>query len=306
LKKNYSQKRTRNVTFERNKDKSVTFNYDSDIPSSVLLILTFNQLTNANEDIVKKTMKGYRGEILTLHPANQDEGIGFSYSYRTILGNVKAEPNFNFKYMLPFKKGRQVKVRYLNYLGKKFGNSVPKNWKYFQFLTKPNDTVLAIRKGVVVSVTDGIKTDKISEFNFKSKSNSIIIEHEDGTFARYNVLKDKSIMVNVGDIVYPSAPIAVSGSYDLEENSQLRLSIYYLDKKILKYDFSNSKNETLKNKTHLYSYIDPFFSMENNEHIKLEKNLTYTSLFNNSIIEFEMSRREKKKWKKKRVLIKKR
>ncbi|MEO9570602.1 MAG: hypothetical protein ABJG40_05350, partial [Polaribacter sp.] len=205
---NYSQKITKSITYNRNKDKSVSFYYNSDTPCSVLVILKFKNLTNASGNIIKKTITGFGGEIHTLQPIRPNKSIGFSYSAKTIFGNVNAKPNLDFKYILPFNEGKKVKVRNLNYLGEKFGNSAPKNWRSFQFLTKPNDTVIAIRKGVVIKASDGVKTDKTSRFGYKSNVNSIIIEHEDGTFARYSVLKNKSIMVNVGDTVYPSAPIA--------------------------------------------------------------------------------------------------
>ena len=38
----------------------------------------------------------------------------------------------------------------------------------------------------------------------------MIIEHEDGTLAYYNVLEKNSFMVKVGDIVYPDTPLALS------------------------------------------------------------------------------------------------
>lgn len=301
----FSQTKTREITYQKNKDKSITFYYSSYNPSSVLLILTFNQLTNTSSKIIKKNITGYGGEIVTLHPIDSKQSINFSYSYRILLGNIEAKPDFNFKYILPFKKGKKIKVRNLSYLGKKFGNTAPKNWKSFQFLTKPNDTVLAIRKGIVVSVSDGIKAGKIDQFSYKSKVNSIIIEHQDGTFARYSVLKEKSSLVNIGDTVYPSTPIAIGGSYDLDENSQLRLSIFYLDKKILNYDFSKRKNENLKNRTHLNSYVDPIFYTDEGQFSKLKRNTSYSATFNNSIIELEMNKREKRKWKKKGLLVKK-
>jgi hypothetical protein len=302
----YCQKSTRSITYERNKDKSITFNYNSDIPGSALVILNFTNLENAHAGIVKRTITGYIGEIYTLKPSNSEDGIGFSYRSRIIYGNVEKKPDAKFKYILPFKKGEKVKVRTLNYLGKKFGNTAPKNWKSWQFLTKPNDTIFAIRKGVVVNIKDNIAADTSSEYGYKSESNSITIEHKDGTLAKYDVLKDKSIMVNIGDIVYPSAPIALAGSYHLEENSQLRLSIFYLDEKILAYDFSKRENEKLSNKTHLYSYINPVFYLDDGTTKTLEPNLFYASTFNNSIIELEMRKREKRKWKKNGLLIKKR
>lgn len=185
----YSQKKSFSITFERNDDKSVSFNYEKDYPGSVFLILEFKQLTNASSRTIKKTIKDYGGRITTLQPIDKNSGIGFSYSYRTITGNINAKPDFDFKYVLPFKENKEVKVKNLSYLGKKFGNSNPENWKYFQFLTQPNDTVCAARKGVVVKVKNGFSANDEAEYGFKSESNSILIEHDDGTLANYSVLK---------------------------------------------------------------------------------------------------------------------
>lgn len=302
----FSQKTERKITYKRNDDKSITFNYSSDIPGSVLVILTFTRLENASANVIKSAVEGYGGQIYTLKPLNGSEGISFSYRSKMFYGNVKAKPDETFKYILPFKKDKKVKVRNLNFLGKKFGNAAPKNWKSWQFLMKPNDTILAIRKGIVISVSDEAKSDKTKKYGYRSNSNSIKIEHKDGTIANYSVLKENSIMVKVGDIVYPSAPIAIAGSYDSEENSQVRLSIYYLDKKILNYDFNQRENESLQNKTHLYSYINPHFQILDGSSTKLEHNTFYSGDFDDSIIELEMTKREKRKWKKNGLLIKKR
>ena len=300
-----AQVRTDKVEYERNDDKSIDFTYSKATLGSTYVILKFKDLTNATSNTVKKTITGYGGSLVTLRPLNSNERIGFSYSYRIVRGNVDAKPDFDFKYILPVKYKKSIKVRNLNYLGKRFGGTEPKNWKSFQFLTEPNDTIYAVRKGVVIRAKDNYKSGKGSkEYGYKSKANYIIIEHEDGTMANYSVLKNNSIMVNVGDTVYPSAPLAVSGTYDKEENSQLRLSIYYLDEIVKDLDFDEKSKETLGNRTHLNAYVNPFFIVNSNQTIQLEKNKTYTALCNNEIIENEMSKRELRKWKKNKKLVK--
>lgn len=299
----YSQKKSFNITFERNDDKSVTFNYEKDYPGSTFLILEFKQLTNASSRTIKKTIKGYGGRITTLQPVDKNSGIGFSYSYRTITGNINAKPDFDFKYVLPFKDNKEVKVKNLSYLGKKFGNSNPKNWKYFQFLTQPNGTVCAARKGVVVKVKNGFSANDEAEYGFKSESNSILIEHDDGTLANYSVLKKNSFMVSVGDKVYPSTPLALSGTYDKEENSQLRFTVYYLDKAIKDYNLDKIKKQTLENRKHFYAYINPMFYVNDNATLQLKDNTLYTAMCNDAIMQFEMSKREKKRLKKKKAKL---
>lgn len=295
------------VVYERNDDKSIDFRYTKSTLGSIYVILKFRNLDNASSDVVKQTISGYGGSLVTLQPSNPSEGISFSYSYRIVPGDVDAKPDFDFKYILPFKKNKDIKVRNLNYLGKRFGNTEPKNWRSFQFLTQPNDTVCAIRKGLVISITNGINTDKskTNEYGYRNKANSITIEHEDGTIAKYEVLKKDSFMVALGDTVYPSAPLAIAGSYDKAENSQLRLSIYFLDKLVKDLDFDEKSKERLGNQTHLYAFVDPLFYVNENEALKLEPNKTYSAVCGVTIIEQEMSKREKKRWKKNRELVKK-
>lgn len=306
LKVSFAQRQKSKVTYKRNKDNSVTFSYSSFLPNSVFIMLNFKNLTNASDDIVKETISGYGGQITTLRPINPDNGIGFSYSTRTFIGNLEKEPDHNFKYILPIKKGNDIKVRYLSYLGKRFGNKEPENWKSFQFLTSLNDTVYAIRKGIVIRIVDKYNNDSSKEFNYRSKSNSITIEHNDGTLANYKVLRKNSMMVKVGDIVYPSAPLAVAGTYDKEENSQLRLSIYYLNKKVKDLPFDKKLSVNLSKRIHIYSYVNPLFCVDSeNSATLLERNKSYTSNYDNTIIALEMTKRERKKWRKKGILIKK-
>ena len=302
----HTQAKKPGVTYKRNDDKSVSFAYEKSSPGSLYIILKFTQLTNSSGDLVKATVNGYRSSLTTLRPIDPKQGIGFAYGYTTLVGNLKAKPDLEFKYILPFKNGKNVKVNNLSYLGKKFGNSEPKNFRAFQFLTEPNDTVFAIRKGIVVSVKDEFKAEDDYEFSYKSEANSITVEHEDGTLANYDVLKDHSFMVDIGDTVYPTTPLALAGTYDKVENSQLRLAIFYLDENVKKLDYDELRKENLTNQTHFYIYVDPMFYSSQNEVLKLEMGKTYNAISNDAIIELEMSNKEKKLWKKTGQLIKKR
>lgn len=294
----FGQTKKVEITYKRNSDNSVTFSYKKTSPGSSFVIINFDQLSNTtDEKEIRKTIKGFTGNLTTLKPIDENQGISFSYSYASIKGDYKATPEHDFKYVLPFKKGKTIKALDLNYLGKKFGNKAPKNWRSFQFLTKPNDTVFASRKGVVVQLQNELNPDAVKEYGFRSNSNYVIIEHSDGTFAKYDVLKKNSVMVKLGQKIYPSMPLAITGSYDKPENSQLRFSIYYLDKDILDYD--ENHKETLANQKHYYASVDPLFYVNDVESIKLISRNNYTSIYNNAIIEYEMTKREKKKRKKK-------
>lgn len=110
-------------------------------------------------------------------------------------------------------------------------------------------------------------------------------------------------MVSVGDKVYPSTPLALSGTYDKEENSQLRFTVYYLDKAIKDYNLDKIKKQTLENRKHFYAYINPMFYVNDNATLQLKDNTFYTAMSNDAIMQFEMSKREKKRLKKKRAKL---
>ncbi|AXT18967.1 M23 family metallopeptidase [Flavobacteriaceae bacterium AU392] len=290
----YGQQKSIEITSKRNDDNSVTLNFKKMNPGSTYVIISFKRLANTNSrSVVQRTIKGRSGNVLTLKPINDKNGIEYSYSYTYMDGDHKPKPDENFKYVLPFKNKEKVEVRNLSYLGKRFGNTEPKNWKAFQFLVTSGDTIYASRKGIVVKIENDLNSDNTQEYSFKSKANYIIVEHKDGTLARYGVLKKNSIMVKLGDKVYPSMPIAIAGSYDKPENSQLRFTVYYLDKGNLE-SYDRSK-ENLSNQRHFYAHIDPFFYVNDGQIIKLTAGNTYSTILNKEIIELEMTKREKKK-----------
>ncbi len=293
----------RKVTYKRNEDKSVTFSFNGETAGTTYVILKLSQLSNTTTpEVVRRSVRGFSGTLVTLFPDNKDQHISFSYSYRMLTGDIDAKPDRAFKYVLPFKKGKEVRVKHLGFLGKKLGGKTPKNFAAFQFLANENDTVCAIRKGVVVRIKDGYNSSKDGEFSYKSQANSILIEHEDGTMASYQVLKRGSFMVKVGDVVYPSTPLAIAGTYDKTENSQVRISVYYLDDIIRHYDFDSRGEESFAKSTHLNAYVNPLFIVNSDGSglLNLNNNEAYTSFYTDDIIQSEMTKREKKRCLKKR------
>jgi murein DD-endopeptidase MepM/ murein hydrolase activator NlpD len=293
----FSQQKPVEITIKRNDDKTVDFYYKKTSPGSTHIIIKFKKLENAKSNLViKKNIKGFSGNLLKLEPFDDKKNINFSYSYSYMLGNSKAKVENQFKYLLPFKSGKEVEAIDLNYLGNKYGNTEPKNWKAIQFLTNPNDTIYASRKGVVVETKNEFSEDNSTEYSYKKGANHIIIEHEDGTLAKYGVLKRNSLMVKLGDKVYPSIPIAIAGTYDKPENSQLRFEVYFLDNEIIASRKIGEK-QTLANQKHYYAFVNPFFHTKSNT-TQLHSGEKYIAIWNDDIIELEMSKREKKKWQK--------
>jgi len=291
----YSQGKAVEINYKRNDDKSISFSFKKKNPGSTYIIVNFNKFENAKgKPTIKKTIKGFSGNLLKLEPLDEKRGISFSFSYTYLIGTSRTKIDRDFKYVLPFKNDKEVKALDLNYVGKRFGNSSPKNWKSIQFLTKPNELVYAARKGMVVAIKNGFSEDTKGPYSYKSEANHIIIEHDDGTLAKYGVLKKNSMLVKLGQKVYPSTPIASAGTYDTEKNSQLRFGVYYLDKEVLN-SYKKGEKQTLGNQKHYYAYVNPIFYTKS-EATQLISGEQYIATYNDAIVEFEMSKREKKKW----------
>lgn len=276
------------LSSKRNKDNSVEINYEKDLFGSFYVITKFNKLTNSLDGEIAKVVKGKRGRLACLKPMDSQKGINYSYTYRSIRGNPNARIDKDFTYILPFEKNTEVYVKRLNNLGTHFNEKEPKNWTAYQFYSKGEIPVVAARKGLVVRIVDGIKSDTTQSYSFKSSKNEILIEHKDGTFARYNALKAGSICVCEGQTVNPGDKIGLTGRYDKKNKYQVRFMIYYLDKKLL-FNMSEMKHKSLN------SYLKPLF-LTSKGIVFLEMKQKYTARCTDDLIMKEFSRREKKKY----------
>lgn len=286
-----SQENSVKITSERNEDQSVDFFYEKEDFGSFFLNLTFTHLENAIPTTYKGGLAGTSGKFLSIKPMSQNSSIGYSYTYTYIRGVLNPKIDASFVYLLPVSKGNTIKAFELSNLEKTYlGNTEPKGWKAFQFLVKPGDTVFSSRKGLIVEVTDGYEAETIADISYKSKENAILMEHEDGTLARYSVLKKGSIMVKPGQTVFPHTPLALAGTYDLESNTQVRFFVYYLSE----YNLENPEKLTLATKKNYYAFVNPIFHTSDGD-VHLKSMQDYTADFTNEHILKELSKREKKK-----------
>jgi hypothetical protein len=155
----------------------------------------------------------------------------------------------------------------------------------------PGDTVFAARKGVIVEITDGFKPDPTKSFAYNSNSNSVLVEHEDGTLAYYGILKSESIMVKIGQTIFPHSPIAIAGTLDSEEHTQMRFYVYYLANENVK---GENRMTTSINNTY-YSFVDPIF-YTNEGKIRLTSRQKYTVDYTSELLLRELSKKEVKKF----------
>ncbi len=287
-----------NITLNRtvNEDKSIDLNYEKKLPGSYYVVVELSNITNCDTDGYKGVISDYSGNLLRLKPSNPQQGIGYSMKSFTMMGDPNPRLDSLFHYTLPFKNGKKVKIYEASHLGEKyFGSEKPANWESYLINFKTPDTVYSMRKGLVVKITNDYEDETSLSKNYTTKRNSLIIEHEDGTFAEYNGFKKNSFMVKLGQTVYPEKSLGTIAIFNKsEENYRFDFSIFYL----VNIDFNDSgETQTMKNAKCRYKYLTPIFLTPDGV-VKIESKKEYIALYNETQLLQELSRSEKKKYNK--------
>ena len=280
-----TQEKQVDITYVINADKSVDFSYQKADPGTYTVILKFSNLTNSTGLSEQSfTLKGYSGGFLTLKPQNKEQGIGFSYRYSYIRGKLNPKYNADFTYLLPCKKGSKVTATETVWIGTKyFGKTPPEDWKSYRFYTKTEDTVTAIRKGTVVDIQDSYDVEKTNGIEFTNNVNKVTIEHTDGTLATYTDFKKGSIMVKLGQTVFPETALGINSVANGNSRFNISLHITYLKSK----DFEST--------TSLYGFVSPHFDTSESGNTILVTQKEYTAADTPEIIGKELSKKELKK-----------
>jgi len=274
-----------------NRDNSVDINYKKTMPGNYFVYLIFKQYDNTYTPKTKFVADSYNGFLFGLTPIDNNRAITYSYSYMYYRGilNAKIEPEF--VYLLPFKDNTSFEARFLtNIDALYFNKQEPKNWKSFQFNCNKSDTICCARKGTVINVVDNYSIDTTKSYSYSSQRNYIIIEHKDGTFAKYEGFDGKKIFVKQGDVVLPNQSLGKLIQYDKTGTYQLRFSIDYL------IENPSEKENTIQRFT--YAYIDPYFQSTEGV-VKLVSQKTYTTKISEDLILKELNKKEIKKRQKK-------
>lgn len=268
------------VTYVINDDRSVEFSYSKNVPGTITLDFVFKKLTNANYVKRPHYLNGYNGRLFLLRPSDPDKGIGFSYSYKFIRGRLKPKVNNEVVYALPFREQETIKVEELSEIGHTFmGKMLPRNWTAYQFKAQQSDTVFASRRGLVVEVVEGFEIDTTS--HFQRNRNQIIVEHNDGSLARYLGFAKNGIFPKVGDKIEVES--ALGTLRDGETKGALQFMVYFL------VGFAYEKEEAAN------EFITPVFAT-NTGNTVLTPGKTYSISRPQELILQEMSKRERKKY----------
>ena len=283
-----------------NDDKTVDFSYKKLSPNSVTVIVNFSFLENSLNptNIVEKVSKP-EGRLFSLKPINNEQNIGFNYSYSFFNHKVNPRIDKDFVYILPYKKEIQMYVEELSYLGSTYSDKEePKGWKSYSFSSNEVQQIFPVRKGVVVEVIRDFDIDTTKTFTYYSKMNSVKIEHSDGTIAMYSGFNKNKIYVNIGDLVYPNYNIlGETVLYDKRKKYRINFSLYYYSTKNgvkLSNLFQNNQIENV--------YVTPTF-YQNGESVKLKKDSFYESDYNDKTLFQNFSKRQIKKYKKGSLIL---
>jgi hypothetical protein len=215
-----------------------------------------------------------------------------NYTFSYIRGVANPYVSADIIYSLPVSSSKYFKVSSLTNLDQKFGGILPQNWVAYQFNGATGDTIFAVRKGEVVEIIDQYDSGSAEgEFVYKKDANSILVQHADGTYARYLVLEKGSVMVKKGDIVFPHSPLALFGTYDSKDNAQLRLMVFYLDVK----DFTSRSNSIDAKRSVFYDFINPVFEIGESNNV-LFSGQKYRGSCSSKLFMQELSNREKKRF----------
>jgi len=270
------------VNAESKPDNSVSFSYSSKEPGHHYIYLEFSNLSNTSGRDFGGSVNGLTGNLFSLRPLDKEKGISYSYKYYFCRGDIRAKPDSSFAYLLPVSRSKSISAQRLSYIGDYTGHSAPKGWAAYALMLAEGDTIYASRKGVVVSVEDDHTTSNVSSYSFNRSVNSVVVEHEDGTYAKYSGFKEGEIFIKVGQSIIPRQPLGIIGNYN-EQGAQLRFSIFYLE------DFDKLE------RIGVYGYINPNFKTKEGV-VQLSSEQKYTPAYNEEDITKEFSRRELKSY----------
>lgn len=273
---------------KRNEDRSVDFFYTKQMVGTYHLIVTLSNLDNTFSSGFNRGVKNKTGKLFTMKPSVPNKSIRFNYSYQYARGKLNPKFDEKFNYLFPLSEGGSTEVRTLSNFHTSYrGKKNPKNWNAYQFSCNALDTVYAARKGLVVEIVNLYQSDTTMGYSMRSNVNKIIIEHKDGTLARYSGIKKMGFLVKVGDKVLPRKALGIVGKYDIN-SSELRFMVYYLTKL--------DPNDKTENRQE-YGYVKPYFYTSEGGRTLIDNEQFITQVSHN-LIEIEMTKKEKKKYKK--------
>lgn len=281
------------ISSKYNPDKTVDLDYVKKDPGNYTVVLKFKELTNTNSpyDHVLN-VNDYSGKALRLRPSDAEQNIRYSYSYSYIRGKLKPKYNPDFIYTLPYQSGEKVNVSEAYFVKDRyFGSTTPDDWKVYHFYTENEATVTAARKGIVVEIKDEHDDKRLETVEYSSSVDQLMIEHADGTLARYGGFKKGSFKVEVGEVVFPGTPLGINVKMRSNNKHSISFTIMYLQSS----DIESTRGQSFKDYKSLYGFVTPRFYTAEDPNSILVARQVYTATDSPELIKREMTKKEQKK-----------
>lgn len=158
-------------------------------------------------------------------------------------GDPNVEYDSNYKYNLPFQRGKRYKI--IQAFGGKFSHNKSHSKYAIDFGLPIGDTITAARKGKVYFVKEDSK-EHCKTRKCIDMANKIYILHEDGTMAHYVHLDYEGALVDVGDTVEANQPIGISGMTGFTTIPHLHFVLYQSRSISIPFTFKGIKHKKLK------------------------------------------------------------
>lgn len=213
-----------NIYYENTQDKVLIYANNSEYsPISVELDFEVDNLKVKGGDLQVFVVEALKNKQLltTLEVIKPQQSYKFSYQAISNYGNhLKSDYDKNYVYQLPYKKGEAYRI------GQGYFGKFSHHNEYSLDFDMPLGTeISAIREGIVVKVIDH-HSKNCSQPECKKFNNSILIYHEDGSFAEYAHIQQNSAKVKAGEKIYKGQIIALSGDVGYTTGPHLHLVIF--------------------------------------------------------------------------------
>ncbi len=162
--------------------------------------------------------------LIEIKRVNQALPWKYSYKFNCKPGARRKETSNPYPYALPFPPQTHIPVlqgyfgTFSHFKGSQDEYAV--DWK-----TAEGTTICAARAGVVTGLRQDFNAGG-PDPQYKGKSNYIIVNHDDGTFAEYLHLQPNSARVSLGAKVVEGQPIARSGNTGLSSMPHIHFAVF--------------------------------------------------------------------------------
>jgi len=208
------------------KDSETVISLKNRTPGSYTVTVYFKKLLNAETDKpmpYTTEIAGNRTErCITVRQVDRTKPWENFFMYDFQPGALNAKHDENAVYSLPYRAGEEYTI--MQGYGGKYTH---KNEFYYSldWYMPIGSEVLAARNGIVIEAVDNFDGHGLKPY-FYNRNNQVLIEHNDGTIARYVHFRKGGVKVKTGDSVKAGDLIGLSGDVGYSNAAHLHFSVH--------------------------------------------------------------------------------